>query len=404
MLPVAHPFRGRRAGPAPSVRARGCAAALAWFTAAWAGPAGADDTTFLSGPELGEQLLQNVVRIDALDIGEHGFGLVVAAQPRHVYVATARHVVIPDATSGLAVPDASNRRIEATFCRGGDSGDAGRAAEIVGAFDAGGHDIALLKVLRPAGYMPLLRVVAPDASAELRQDAWVLGQERQCGVNPRSGAIAALRDARQNLRIEFPGVRGGSSGGPATSGYGVLGLITDAGDLTFTVHSIASLEARLRAQSADWWQLVPARNIPPTDPRAAEVDLAETLNQYLFGVRNLQQLLLQPAVPKQRFHAFAGDYNAAVNRFRDARERHDGSLKRHWPEPVLAQWQRLRDALWQVHQTFWQLNAADSQTIFDSERAPPAVQARMRALEPALVQLQADIAAFLQALGQRSTP
>jgi hypothetical protein len=360
----------------------------------------ANDTTFYGGPELGSRLLTNVVRIRSLDVGEHGFGLVVGAQGRHVFIATARHVVAPDAVSS----NAAKRKIEVSFCAGDDSGVATRTAEIVDAFDAGGHDIALLKVPRPARYEPLVRAVAAEAAVQLRQEVWLLGQEEQCGVVPRSGAVAALRDARDNLRIEFPGVRGGTSGGPAISGFGILGLVTDAQDLTFTVYSIASLEARLRTQFSGRWQLVDARNIPPTDPRAAEIDLSETLNQYLFGVRNLQQLLLQTSVPRKRFVAFANDYNAAVNRFRDARERHDGALKRHWSAQVLEQWHVLREQLWQVHQPFWDMNAADSQAIFDQQRVPPAVQARMRALEPQLVQLQAGIADFLSALAQRSTP
>ena len=362
----------------------------------------ANDTTFFSGPEMGARLLANVVRIGALDINEHGFGLVVAVQSRQVFVLTARHVVLPRAQAGApaapAAPiDASNRKIEVSFCAGDAAGTA-RAAQIVDAFDAGGHDIALLRVPRPAGYEPLLRALSTDADVKPGVDTWLLGQEDRCGLAPRSGAVASVRDARDNLRIEFPGARGGESGGPALSGYGVLGLITDAEDLSFTLHSIASLEARLRAQNRDWWQLAAARNIPPTDPLAAQIDLSETLNLYLFAASNLQKLLLRPKVPKQLFFDFANDYTVAVNRFRLARERHDATLKTRWPDGVLEQWQVLRDELWHVHQTFWKLNDADSQTIFDQQKAPPAVQTSMQALEPELVLLQARIPAFLQTL------
>ena len=388
-------------------RCRGVILWLLWLTAGLAAPAcAAGDTTFSSGPELGERLLRNVVRIRSLDSNEHGFGLVVGMQTRHVLIATARHVVLPPATPGTpaATLDAANRKIEVSFCAGDDSGVPSRAAQIVEAFDAGGHDIVLLRVPRPAGYEPLLRALALDAQVKAGQQTWLLGQQQQCGVAPRSGAVAALRDMRENLRIEFPAALGGDSGGPAISGYGVLGLVTDAGDLTFTVHSIASLEARVRAQSPGWWQLEPARNIPLTDPRSAQIDLSETLNQYLFGVRNLQQLLLRPKVPKQLFFDFANDYNAAVNRFRDARERHDATLKTHWPEGVLEQWQMLRDQLWEVHQTFWKLNDTESQAIFDQQKASPAVQKSMQALEPELVQLQANIPAFLKTLSSGVSP
>ena len=373
-------------------------------TDAAAAPAATDPTGFLTGPELGERLLADVVRIRAVALREHGFGLVVAATARHVFVATARHVVAGSAPADPAPRGAAVGRIELSFCAADGSGTAAREAELVEGFDAGGQDLALLRVLRPAGYTLVAPAVAAEAEIAVRQEAWLLGQDQQCGLAARSGAIASLRDARDNLRIEFAGVRGGASGGPVLSGYGIVGLVTDAEDLSFTVHSLASLKARLSAQSGDWWQLADAHNIPPTDPRAAEIDLAETLDRYLFGVNNLQQLLLQPAIPQVLFVEFSKDYNAAVNRFRDARNRYDGTLARDWPAPVLPMWSALRDQLWQVHQTFWQMNAGDAKAIFDQKQAPAAVQQRMRSLAPALLQLQAGIAEFLNALGHRSKP
>ena len=377
---------------------RGWAGAL--FAVWLAGPVGAaNDTTFYSGRELGAQLLMNAVKIRSL---EHGFGLVVGAQAGYVYIVTARHVVAP--ASPPSLPNSTDPPIEVNFCAGDHSGAPSHTAKMVEAFDRGGHDIALLRVLQPAGYVPQLRVVAPLAETRIGQETWLLGQSQQCGVLPRSGAVAALPKANGDMRIEFPNALGGDSGGPAISGFGVLGLITDASDLTFTVHGIASLEARLRAQSGVWWQLELARNIPLTDPRAAQIDLSETLNLYLFGARNLQKLLLRPRVPKELFHPFANDYNTAVNRFRLARDRHDSTLKTNWPESVLVNWEVLRNQLWQVHQSFWNLNDNASQAIFDTQIAPPAVQTAMRELEPALVQLDAGIKAFLKTLAQGVTP
>ena len=84
----------------------------------------ANDTSFLSGPELGARLLSNVVRIASLDINEHGFGWVVSVQSRHVLVATARHVVLPRPQPGAPAPsmDPANRQIEVSFCAGDTSG------------------------------------------------------------------------------------------------------------------------------------------------------------------------------------------------------------------------------------------------------------------------------------------
>jgi hypothetical protein len=308
-------------------------------------------------------------------------------------------VLEPALLSGQAA--APSPPIEVDFCA---NGAASRVASRVTAFDAGGHDLALLRVVQPAGYELQTRVLAPESESSVGQETWLLGQSQQCGVLARGGAIAVLPNPRGDMRIEYPGALGGHSGGPAISGYGVLGLITDASDLTFTIHSVANLQARLRGQSAAWWQLAPARNIPLTDPRSAQIDLSETLNLYLFGVRNLQKLLQQPKVPKELFQSFATDYNLAVNRFRLARERHDATLKSDWPEGVLANWETLRDQLWQVHQSFWQMNDGDSQRIFDQQVAPPAVQTAMRELEPALAQLDVGIKVFLKTLTQGAKP
>lgn len=358
--------------------------------------------SFDSGPELGQRLLRNVVRIRALDFGEHGFGLVIASRPRELLVATARHVVVP--ASGVEPPDfdAARRRIELSLCVG-DGAAVAQPAQLEPGFDPAGFDVALLRVPRPAGYEPLIEVLAPRATLEPRQEAWLLGQEQQCGVAPRSGALAALANAQGQLRVEFPGIRGGASGGPVLTGYGLIGLLTDADDLTVTVLGSEALGSLVRAYASAAWQLLDGHNIPPADPRAAEVDLAETLNQYLFSARDLQGLLLQPFIPRPRFVAFADAYSATIkNRFARARERYDGTLRRFWPEPVFAQWQVLRERLWAIHESFRALNAGEAQQIFDQQRAPAVVQERMRALEPELQRLQTGIADFLLELGQRS--
>jgi hypothetical protein len=353
--------------------------------------AAGQDTTFLDPEDLGRELLVNVVRIRGM---EHGFGLVVGTTNRHVFVATARHVI----------GESNDGRIEVVFCQDGRGAATAQAAEPIVEFSGGASDVALLRVPRPQGYQPRLRALAEEAKIESGQQTWLLGQSQQCGLAPRSGAVARLRDARDNLRIEFPGALGGSSGGPVVSGYGVLGLIIDASDLTFTAYSAAALAAKVAAQVPGIWQLEPARNIPPTDPRAAQVDLAETLNLYIFSVRNLAGLLLQPTVPQTLYFNFSRDYNTAINRFRDARDRYDGALQRDWPPDVLPMWVALRERLWAVHQVFLAFNDGDSKAIFEQKKAPPAVQARMRALEPDLLALQSGSAEFLKALGQRSKP
>lgn len=360
------------------------------------GAAHADDgTTFLGGPELALRLLPNLVRIEARDINEQGFGLVVGGDAEALYVLTAQHVVASRPPAGLEGPVRPSRQIEIDFCALPQAAPA--SAQAVEAFTADGADIALLRVARPAGYTPQSRALAPEPKIRPGGASWVIGFEQRCEMLASAGAVESARDERDNLRIRQPGVRGGSSGGPLLVGEGLAGLVTDSDTIMVTAYSLAPLQQRLRALGLPWW-LEDARNIPPTDPAAARIDLAETLNRYLFAVRNAHGLLLQPKVARATYADYVASYNRALGRFRDARDKYDAALAQHWPPAVLPAWQRLREELWAVHLRFWETNA-DARTIYESQAVPPAVVARMKDLEPALQALQGDIAQFLRALG-----
>lgn len=351
----------------------------------------ARDATFLDGAELGTRLLHNVVRIDARDIGEHGYGLVVGADAQHVYVLTARHVVVRAAAGGSERAQA--RDIVVRPCAGGRP----VAGERIAGFDAGDEDIALLRYPKPADYAPEPRALAPAVKA--RDEAWLLGRDGECAVVPRAGAVAST--SGNDVLVDLPGVRGGSSGAPVLTGAGIVGIAKDSDEVVVIVHNIAHAAALLRRQQPGAWSLQDARNVPPTDPRAAQIDLAETLNRYLFAVRDVQSLLQQPVVARATFTEQVGAYNAAVQRFRDARDKYDGTLRRHWPPTVVASWATLRDQLWDVHLNFYRLNAQNPRT-FQSERTTPDLRARMQELEPALVALESGMRAFLQSLATRS--
>lgn len=389
------------AGGRRRVSVRQIVAALAVGVAA-AAPRAAEETSFSSGPELAERLLRNVVRISAHDLGEHGFGLIVGADERSVYVATARHVVAQRPLAGLAAGETPSRQIALRFCALPESA-AEQPAEFVEGFDGTADDLALLRTTRPSGLAPEARALAPPDRISVGDQAWLLGREQQCALVPTSGSIGALPDERQNLRIDLHGVLGGSSGAPVATGYGVVGLAKRSDNEKLTTHAIADLRTRVRAAGSPF-SLIEAGNVPPTDPRAAEIDLAETLNRYLFAVRDLHALLQQDVVPKPTFARLVERYSAAVDRFRTARDKYDGSLRRDWPDDVLPAWQRLRDGLWTVHLVFFNLNAEATRRIYESERSPRTVRQRMTALEPQLVELQDGIARFAQQLGKRRPP
>ena len=273
------------------------------------------------------------------------------------------------------------------------------AAERVAGFDAAADDLALLRVPRPADYRIAARALAPAARVAVSDAVWLLGRDDACAVLPRTGAVAARPGDRALWRVDMPGVLGGSSGAPVATGRGIVGITTDSDNANITALDIAQVARRVR-DAGGRFDLVEARNEPPTDPQAAEQDLAEMLNQYLFKVRDSQRVLREPAVLNAEFRRTVGEYNEAAERFRDAMNKYDGTLRRHWAPEVAPQWAALRDQLWAVHLNFLFINE-HARKIIENERVPKAVRDRMEALEPELVALQGAIAQFLRSLSQR---
>ncbi|MDQ2990165.1 MAG: serine protease, partial [Pseudomonadota bacterium] len=180
-------------------------------------------TTFDTGPEVGQRLLQNVVRIEARDLPEHGFGLVVGADRDYVYIATARHVVAKRAPAGLAEPERASREIAVSFCAL--PAAPRQVAAMLDGFDGADDDLALLRTARPLPYAPQLKALAPAGQDGVGEQAWQLGRELDCVVVPTPGVIATHPDARHTMRVDLHGALGGASGGPLVSGYGIVGLV-----------------------------------------------------------------------------------------------------------------------------------------------------------------------------------
>jgi hypothetical protein len=120
----------------------GVAAAL-WPNLPWA-----QDTSFMSGEALAAALRQNLVWLEADDIGEHGYGVIVGGSPETLWIVTARHVVAKRAMLGLTVPDRVSQQIRVRFCALAANEkklDRAAATPVVG-WDSGGQDIALLSL------------------------------------------------------------------------------------------------------------------------------------------------------------------------------------------------------------------------------------------------------------------
>jgi hypothetical protein len=310
-----------------------------------------------------------------------------------LWVLTARHVVVHIGMRGVGEPERPSQRIRARLCADPERREL--EARPWGGWNAGGQDVQLLGLPRPAGCEPLTRALAPTAG--VGDAVWLLGSNTECAPVPAQGRIRALADAAGNLRIDFAAVQGGSSGAPLLTGQGVIGLMKSAEDLTTTVHDIADLQRRVRALAGVAWRLEDARNWPPGDPRAAEIDLAETLNQYLTALRNVHMLLQREQVARPTLDEFVKSYNAAVTRFLLVREKHDGSLAQDWPPSILPAWRTLREQLWAIHLNFWRSNP-EMDEVYRQQRTNAKLRAQMLALEPDLQRLEQDMAQFLRQL------
>ncbi|QPF74381.1 trypsin-like peptidase domain-containing protein [Roseateles sp. DAIF2] len=362
-------------------RSQGVAAAAA-CSALLTGAAWAQDTTFDDGPVLAERLLAGVVRVHG---GEHGFGVVVGADDTFIYVVTAGHVV---GSSGPVLLHGCKQALPPDL-----------PAERMAGFDPAAADVALLRAQRPPGYRLVIRAMAPEERVAISDPAWLLGRDDTCAVRPASGAVAALADTRKLWRIDMPGVLGGSSGAPVATGRGLIALTTDSDNVNLTALGLASLSMRVRAAGARF-DLVDARNEPPTDPLAAELDLAEMLGGFLRELRDAQTVLRQPTVKREYFARTVAEYDEVAKRFLATKDKYAGTLARNWPPEVGPQWLALRDRLWSAHENFLAVNSHARQ-IVETERIPQIVRDRMEALDPELGALQGAIAQFLRALSQR---
>ena len=362
---------------------RACACVLVAAALACVGiGAAAQGTSFMDGPALADALLVNVVRVHA---DEHGFGVVIGADDAFVYIATAQHVVASD--TPVVVHGCSPALPQ------------GMAAARVAGFDGSTDDLALLRVPRPSGYSVRLRALAPTLRVDVRDPVWLLGRDDACSVLPRTGAVAMKPDARGLWRIDMPGVLGGSSGAPVATGRGIVGITTDSDNANITALGIERIAQRAREQGIRF-DLVDARNEPPTDPQAAEQDLAEMLDQFIVKLMNAQIQLRQPAVDRVTFTRMVSEYNQAADRFLNARGKYDGTLNRHWSPEVTPQWVELRGRLQAAHENFLFVNDY-ARKIVETERVPAVVRDRMEALAPELRALQEAIAQFLRLLSQR---
>ncbi len=377
-------------------------AAKAWLVPCFAGAALAaagsagarvlpadNGPTFLTLEDFAEGLIQNVVRIDSKD-GEHGFGLIVGTDERYIFIATAKHVIF----AGEQPPKRNSITIKPCAAGAKDMELKGELLAWHGNLD----DIAFVRAPLPRNFKLDVRALIAERGEKLRDETVAIGHENRCQLHARDGRISSPRDANNNLSVELPTAVGGDSGGPVVTARGVIGIVRSAGDTRLHLQSIDYV--RQVAGTRIPWQLVDARNIPPTSPDAAQQELTQTLNDYLWGLRNVHELLLLPRVDQTLFSQYGAAYAKAIEHYFTIKEKYDGTLNEFWGSEVLEEWQRIRQDLWNIHQPIRGLNAK-RMDIWEKGVTPEPERTQLVALEPAIQRLQDSIMQFTARLATR---
>ncbi|HEV2986794.1 MAG TPA: serine protease, partial [Candidatus Angelobacter sp.] len=182
-------------------------------------PQGTDD--------LAGTLRQNVIRIQAqLQAGpENGFGFIVGESEGRLYIVTAYHVVNDKEQVGE-----SKSNVKVSFY--GDQGNS-YSAQVLATHMPTPHDLAVLTVPSPPGFQWIRKCLA-TAKLTRGTSVWSIARGEEWMVQGRPGAVASDRpSADQIIQLDEMKVMRGSSGGPAVSNDGIIGMIlTDSADNT----------------------------------------------------------------------------------------------------------------------------------------------------------------------------
>jgi hypothetical protein len=200
-----------------------------------------------------DSLRTNVVRIEAK---EDGFGFIVGERGGRLYVVTARHVVVgrdEEPTTGPV-------KVKLEFYdRIGKLYD----AELLGTHDTA-RDLAVLTVSAPLGVEWAKECLAGAERQKRGTPVWFVGRDREWKPSVSPGRLLAGPSLDGLLEIDGMSVKPGSSGGPAISDNGIIGMIeTDSAENT-RILSVDFIKKALEEWHHPWDLLV--HDSPPTVP------------------------------------------------------------------------------------------------------------------------------------------
>jgi hypothetical protein len=354
--------------------------------------------SYLTGPELAERILKNVVRIDRVDAQERGAGFVVGEDGAGLLIVTAAPVV--GSTQSVAA------RVRVRPCAA-----AALGMELVGEPIRleGIEDVALVRIPKVPQLAIERNVVADLASVRREDEAWVAGIEGSCNVGGSRGRMkddddkAAVDSIGTSDRPRFeafvPGARPSTSGAALVTGGGIVGVMQRARGNFAGATTLAAVKRAAQPQVQMTWLLERSANLPPSRPDAAGRELSASLARYVFEASTARRALTRRAMNEGELRAIVGDYNTAMDRIIEVRSKHDGALSRYWDPETLQRYHAVRAELMAVHQVFLSLTKDNLvNQMYRTGQVPDVVHARMAEVESPLAKLEKDVEALTPVL------
>lgn len=359
-----------------------------------------DDPTFLSGAELADRLLHNVVLIRTKE-NLKGAGFVVGGDGDWIHIATALHTLRSSDDEDKAGDFSESIRIR--FC----AEDGFSIHEITPAniyFVDEQLDLAAFRLPTPKDYAPVQRALSETRPAGGAQ-IWSIGKEGDCKIGNTQGAVDEPENSYGDITIDIAGAYGGTSGSPVITDRGIVGLVwSSANSVKVLARSIQSVRDRITSNSAAKWTLSPANNLPAGTREAANWELTKSLNDYVFTAKDMRDAFVKKSYHRALLGPVVEHYNAAIKAFNEVKDRHDGTLEREWGHAAREEYSAIRARIASVHARMLAFNADMEALRRSGNRIPIAIRRQMLGISPDIDEVDRAAQRFVRILKAERTP
>jgi hypothetical protein len=347
----------------------------------------AEHATFMTGRELAEHVLDAVVsirQVGASGSQVSGMGIVIGGDERRLFVLTAHHVLPLD---GERLAVRSGRDLAVRLCS--DQSQTADFRELL--FADSNRDIAIFSIRRPRDTTPPVALLASRV-ARSGDLALASGRQGECSVSGLEGAVFRPEDERGYLVIDLPSGVPGTSGAPMVTDSGIVGIAFRQNGQQVRVQAIRWIRD-LVDPSISWW-LEPANNFPPTSVDAAQVQLTQVVNRYLFALKDVRDALLKETYRRPELVDRIDTYNLAIKAFNDVRDKYDGTLAR-LSSQLLGAFSAVRTTVDDIHPKFLEINVHMDRLRRPENVVPEEIRTQMAELAPQVTDLDAAARQFV---------